>query len=639
MVRKLLCLLTGAVVLSSCGAGGLGDSSKGFYKLDASVVKSTSNTCVINYSLDDSGYLKSYSFTPDNDFLELKISKSYVGQKPDNPLPMYLKDVILRIGNYEEHFTGGGEITEDGITVTIPLTVGAKIFSLLIEGNRFEDQSQNYSGVTPVANKSLFWIPVEKQVSYDGSTGITVAETVPIRNVVVTVDNQTCAVAEDGTIEAPCQGSVDFTSGTINLTGVDSALLEQSHQSTGTYDYRVNGGEAGFILSEKVEPGSVKVSVPSLGLSAVDDGNGNLTGDVTGTVDYTTGRITVSIPKDKLPYQESKVTVNYGYTDSGTLVLPDLKEGTLSLSAVSGDQIVGYCTDNGNGELAGDCTGTVDYTTGKVNYQWNDRVSQYMQNTQVVYRTDSTVTGFQDTGTLKLKTPVKPLSFVMKYVEDGNVKAICSDNGDGTLQGDCTGTIDYSTGDVSYDWTDGISSTSATTKEVDISYEYEDASAVDNKITAEYTKKDYSPVDLTFSWKSLDKNLNVTFSYEKKNTDAPSVFTFTVPPETNVESVVLYDGQNRIPQSDYEISQAGNTVTVQLLNGYFPDSGLTAYWNSVRTFNWNPDITVSSPRDAVSVTGTVEVVAKLSTGDTLTQKIPVTIVGQSCETTEQNQTQ
>jgi len=630
---SLATLLLASGIVAGCGGGGLGGGAEGFYRISASLDSIKNDVCVIDYATDENGNLKSYQFTPDTDFLQLTVKESFV-EKPQTPMPIFLEGAEIVLGNYKEYYPLAEEVTETGTQITLPLSVGAKIFSPLIYANKFEDQTLTYTGNVQLASQDLFWVPVQKSYSYDGSSPVTVQDTSSIKDVIISVDDTNCPVNSDGTIGAPCNGTVDFNNGLITINSVDSTALEQSHTSTGTFNYDFTGGSASFVLSENVEPNSVKVSVPSLGLSAVDDGNGNLTGDFNGTIDYDTGRITVSIPKDKLPYQETDVTATAGYSDTETFKILDLKAGTLKLTAVNGDQTVGFCTDNGNGELVGDCSGTVDYDTGDVSVTWSDDVSQVMANANVTYDTETASFGFTDTGTLKLKTPVKPLSFNMTYVEDGNTKAVCNDNGNGQLIGDCTGTIDYTTGDVSFDWNDGVSDSNATQKVINLSYQYQDVQGADKKVNLEYVKKDYQPVDLNFSWNSLDKNANLSISYLKKNESAPVSFNVTLPAETTLSTLKLYDGTTEIPSANYTVTAGDNGNVVVTLNDYYPNSNLTAVWTAERTFNWNPDVLVQNPYDVYTVKGYVRLIGKLPSGQTVETEVPITVTGQSCEETQ-----
>lgn len=104
-----------------------------------------------------------------------------------------------------------------------------------------------------------------------------------------------------------------------------------------------------------------------------DDGAGNFIGAGTGTINYLTGAGSISFTLP--PIVASTITATYanfalgnGGANYGPIILTNLpvRRGTVTLTA--GAQVV---TDDGEGNLEGDGTGTINYTTGEINVIFN----------------------------------------------------------------------------------------------------------------------------------------------------------------------------------------------------------------------------------------------------------------------------
>jgi len=135
------------------------------------------------------------------------------------------------------------------------------------------------------------------------------------------------------------------------------------------------------ILSPLPAPGSVRVTFRALGQNYLitDDGAGNLSGSGSGTVNYTTGSIVVTL--QALPDDRSAVVFYWGQKSSYTnragtagfrapeysfdLDHAGVIPGSFTITWTSG-ALVKTATDNGSGKLTGDAMGEIIYTTGMV---------------------------------------------------------------------------------------------------------------------------------------------------------------------------------------------------------------------------------------------------------------------------------
>lgn len=136
------------------------------------------------------------------------------------------------------------------------------------------------------------------------------------------------------------------------------------------------------ILTPLPSPGTLKVMYRALGnwYSITDNGDGTLSGSGAGTVNYTTGSVSVTL--EALPDDRSAVLFFWGEpvaytnrTSQGASVRPPeyvwtlghegVEPNTLVLTWTS-NSVVKTATDNGAGKITGDGTGEIDYITGLV---------------------------------------------------------------------------------------------------------------------------------------------------------------------------------------------------------------------------------------------------------------------------------
>ena len=151
-----------------------------------------------------------------------------------------------------------------------------------------------------------------------------------------------------------------------------------------TLRIRVGQENRGFawtqMLKPRPAPGTLVISYMALGnwYTASDDGTGVLTGSGAGTVNYTTGSVSVTFPA--LPDAGTSILFAWGesvgYTDRSaqalavrlpehtiTLSKQHVQPSSLSVSWTSGG-ILKAASDNGLAALTGDAEGTVDYVGG-----------------------------------------------------------------------------------------------------------------------------------------------------------------------------------------------------------------------------------------------------------------------------------
>ncbi len=196
-------------------------------------------------------------------------------------------------------------------------------------------------------------------------------------------------------------------------------------------------------------PGSAFVDYMAQGnwYRLTDDGKGNLTGDGSGTIDYATGSVIATTAA--LPDVDSQVIFSWGQKlefvalpDINTLTTIKMPQITATLSApvLPGSltitwpsaTIVKTATDDGHGNLTGDATGTVIYSTGEIALTPNN-----IHDPGAVYHAAWT----QDTqysmgvtsGSFTLaNTPVRPYSVALKALY-GQWSVTLYDNGAGSL--------------------------------------------------------------------------------------------------------------------------------------------------------------------------------------------------------------
>lgn len=135
------------------------------------------------------------------------------------------------------------------------------------------------------------------------------------------------------------------------------------------------------LLTPLPAPGSVKVTFRALGRNYTlsDDRAGNLSGAGSGTVNYLTGSVSVTL--QALPDDRSAVMFYWGqnvaYTNrsgqagfrapeySFSLEKQNITPGSLSIEWTSAN-VTKTATDNGSGKLVGDAAGEIVYATGMV---------------------------------------------------------------------------------------------------------------------------------------------------------------------------------------------------------------------------------------------------------------------------------
>jgi hypothetical protein len=167
----------------------------------------------------------------------------------------------------------------------------------------------------------------------------------------------------------------------------------------------------------------------------------------------------------------------------------------------------------------------------------------------------------------------------------------CQDDGDGNLVGECTGSVNYTTGQVSYRFNDNFVNT---------------------------------PVAVSISWTQTDASGN-TITYVLPPTTMVSPYVYQV----SGGVVEVYQGttllcSNRSASSVCSVSVSGNVVSITFPGGVLP--GLSLKYSRDTKVDINPSIDVKAygrPSSA-TVSGYVEVEVKLESGETLRAKTPIT---------------
>jgi len=258
---------------------------------------------------------------------------------------------------------------------------------------------------------------------------------------------------------------------------------------TVTGEIRITLGNRGYaytlnLAEAKPRPGTLTISFMALGkwYELRDDGAGTLTGNGTGTVDYATGGVSLSL--EALPDVGSSLISSYivAIADEtaqhvGTVVggkaqirhrLPHdgVLPGSLTVNYLSGG-VTKTLTDQGNGTLTGHGGGVVIYATGELSMELSltpDSGTAINYSYEQGTVTTTTLPGSPDAGGMLSGTipgaPLKPGSVQAtwqvtrqpaapgvggSYSDDTVLARAASDNGTGGWVGHA-GTIDYQTG-------------------------------------------------------------------------------------------------------------------------------------------------------------------------------------------------
>lgn len=352
-------------------------------------------------------------------------------------------------------------------------------------------------------------------------------------------------------------GEIDYSTGRILFKSSSAALYSATMTMTfrpaaapsvnaETWATPVTIGTRGFnYVFQTPQPpsrGTVVVEYMSLGnwYRISDLGNGTMTGDGVGTVDYNTGTITVTLLA--LPDVDSQIVWSWSedisYRIQSGITVPaydtfryetgqPIAPGTVSLTwSVSGTNY--SMTDNGNGLLTGDGTGRVNYGAGIISYRpdtnFVDIELEYNAATSPVEHATFTpnLSGGNISFTIP-NAPLKPGSIAITVpVQRGESvpygKLFC-DTADGNireLKGDVVGTINHTTGlvtmnprgaytqsvQVSYVWVpttgSGSSSTSGTWERDDFPAPGDEVSYRWEEVAATETYNNGSTVNVTY---------------------------------------------------------------------------------------------------------------------------------------------
>lgn len=294
--------------------------------------------------------------------------------------------------------------------------------------------------------------------------------------------------------------TIDYETGELNAyrastyTGSASLTYQPAAAVTGqsiTGEIEITLGSRGFAYTLNLadatpRPGTLSVSFMALGkwYELRDLGNGELAGEGSGTVDFATGGVSISL--NALPDVNTSLIYSYVGQDDDNLQthvgsgaapiirithqLPfdGIEPGSLVTTVMQGG-VSQTLTDNGDGTLSGDAgTGTIAYASGSVSLVLNSTPDQ---GSAIVFDCeragvdiDTPLTGSPDAGGIITGTipgaPLQPGSVQVRwqssqdekvpagegtYVGTTQVDYEANDDGAGNWTG-FTGSINYSTG-------------------------------------------------------------------------------------------------------------------------------------------------------------------------------------------------
>jgi len=175
------------------------------------------------------------------------------------------------------------------------------------------------------------------------------------------------------------------------------------------------------------------------------------------------------------------------------------------------------------------------------------------------------------------------------YVVSGTQQ--CRDNGAGNLVGECTGSVNYTTGQVSYRFNDNFVST---------------------------------PAAVNISWTQVDAyGDTITYALPLPSIVGPYVY------QVSGRVVEVYQGttllcNNQGVSGACSVSVSGNVVSINFPGGVLSD--LSLKYSQDRKVDINPsiDVNVYGRLSSAAVRGYVEVEVKLESGETLKARTPIT---------------
>lgn len=192
---------------------------------------------------------------------------------------------------------------------------------------------------------------------------------------------------------------IDYAGGTINLINVGSASgsitwtpgAPKTHvPHTGKIEIDETNRNFNYVLSldPAPSPHTLVVAYQYLGkwYELRDDGAGNLIGEGSGQVDYATGSAVATLTAQPdansiIFYRWTEISryddvTADGYTGTTPVTLTtddkDLEPGTVTVSWTSGGVAKTATDGTGDGEMAGDATGTVEYSDGRLRLATSD---------------------------------------------------------------------------------------------------------------------------------------------------------------------------------------------------------------------------------------------------------------------------
>lgn len=263
-------------------------------------------------------------------------------------------------------------------------------------------------------------------------------------------------------------GKVDYASGSVAIAKSTSyngsctftaspAVAVAAAGHTASTQIRVGNRGYNYVKSllPAPAPGSISVDYMALGkwYRLYDNGDGSIAGDAgigTGTIDYATGSLIVTL--GALPDVNTEIIFAWGtpahydsHVGASVFTAPTiqvdiedgaLQPGQLSITYTAGS-VTKTVTDNSNGGLTGDGTGTVNYATGKVRMvpsllpdgstDIDVDYKQGLLNTELFTASGNALTNFT------LANAVEPKSLTITTTDSAGVIYTITDNGAGVL--------------------------------------------------------------------------------------------------------------------------------------------------------------------------------------------------------------
>ena len=408
---------------------------------------------------------------------------------------------------------------------------------------------------------------------------------------------------------AGISGTINYATGGVALTFSAAVTLNSLQITAGTIEDAAYYGQGSAIsttssivlnyvtVNRPLVPSSITVTANKFSNGALITGTDNGVGVISGTgigsgnvsysfsgdsgnaVNFTEPVYTASL---KVQYQYIKsitVAISNGYypvsSYSATLSGYVIEAGKVTVTATTPTGTVLTATDNGAGAFNHDgITGTVNYSTGAVALSFASAViysslsirsESRVSSGNIVWQYGTAADG--DTFIFMLKTPIQPGSLdVSATGTTAGALLSVTDNGAGALSGDATGTMSYSSGQLSIVFSESVAINS-----IVIAYQYTAPSAANQLIGGTL---DVVRLPASKSYPLVKPGDMAVIHYPKSSLLPNPVVAETTYSlgRTNVQQIWLEDATGtRIPTAKYTENLIAGAVTMGTglnLSGY-----------------------------------------------------------------------